>query len=46
MLSGNMYLYYENNPICCVDPTGSIGSFFDFPVIHGGSYADVPVHAG
>ena len=32
MLSGNMYLYCQNNPVCCVDPTGSLGSFFDFPL--------------
>ena len=32
MLSSNMYLYCQNNPICCVDPTGALGSFFDFPL--------------
>ena len=32
MLSGNMYLYCQNNPICCVDPTGALGSFFDVPL--------------
>ena len=32
MLSSNMYLYCQNNPVCCVDPTGSLGSFFDFPL--------------
>ena len=32
MLSGNMYLYCQNNPICCIDPTGALGSFFDFPL--------------
>ena len=32
MLSGNMYLYCQNNPICCVDPTGALGSFFDIPL--------------
>ena len=21
----------HNTPVCCVDPTGSLGSFFDFP---------------
>ena len=32
MLSGNMYLYCQNNPVCCVDPTGALGSFFDIPL--------------
>ena len=32
MLSSNMYLYCQNNPICCVDPTGALGSFFDVPL--------------
>ena len=32
MLSSNMYLYCQNNPVCCVDPTGALGSFFDFPL--------------